>query len=265
MLRLASVLAAAFVVAFGLAAAVDEPQAPPPTAPATPAAPAGSTDPAVSPAATAPSTPARGTGQIRGTISYGRHAPAVGVVVTLAPEDGGSRVYVATTGETGTFGFDGVPDGTYRGSVRREGYVPVVKSGVVVRAPFRAVVELTLVRGATPPEPPKDLEGDASLTGSVRIAGGAPLAEARVRLVRPDAKDDPRSALTDPSGGFSFAGLKAGRWRLELIGAGLLPLRTDLDLTGAVVLDAALARQPANYQPLPQDLIVPEDVIPPKE
>jgi hypothetical protein len=264
MVRLASVLAAAFIAAFGLAAAAQEP-APPPTAPATPAVPAGPTDPAIPPAATAPSTPARGSGQIRGTISYGRHLPAVGVVVTLAPEGPGARVYVATTGESGTFAFDGVPDGTYRGSVRREGYLPVVKSGIVVRAPFRAVVELALVRGNAPPDPPKDLEGEASVTGSVRIAGGAPLAEVRVRLTRPDAKDDPRVALTDAGGGFAFTGLKAGRWRLELLGAGLLPLRTDLELTGEVTLDAALARQPANYQPLPQDLIVPEDVIPPKE
>jgi hypothetical protein len=29
------------------------------------------------------------------------------------------------------------------------------------------------------------------------------------------------------------------------------------------VLDVQLAAQPANYRPLPQDLIVPEDVIPP--
>jgi hypothetical protein len=174
-------------------------------------------------------------------------------------------VYAATTGETGNFAFDGVADGTYRAEARREGYTTVVKSGIVVKAPFRAVVELVLVRGDGPPDPAKSLEGDAALTGNVRVTGGAPLAEARVRITRLDALDDPRTALTDATGGFAFDGLKAGRWRLELVGAGLLPLRADLDLAGPVVLAAALSRQPANYQPLPQDLIVPEDVIPPKE
>jgi hypothetical protein len=46
-------------------------------------------------------------------------------------------------------------------------------------------------------------------------------------------------------------------------GAGLLPLRAELDLSGDVSLEAQLATQPANYKPLPQDLIVPEDVLPP--
>jgi hypothetical protein len=243
MARVLTCLAGGFIATAlgGMAAMADEPQAP--------AAPVA----------------ARSGGQIRGAISYGRHQPAVGVVVIVGAEGPGARIYAATTGESGTFAFDGVPDGTYRAEARREGYLTVVKTGIVVRAPFRAVVELLLARGEAPPDPPKSLEGEAALTGVVRVAGGAPLAEARARIVRPDALDDPRTALTDAAGGFAFAGLKAGRWRLELIGAGLLPLRADLDLAGSVVLDAALARQPANYQPLPQDLIVPEDVIPPKD
>jgi hypothetical protein len=231
----------------GAVVAVDDPVVPAPSSPAV------------------PSVPARSGGQIRGSISYGRHLPAAGVVVIVSPEGSATRVYAATTGETGTFAFDGVADGTYRAEARREGYLTVVKTGIVVRAPFRAVVELALARGDTPPEPPKSFDGEASLTGQVRVAGGAPLAEVRVRIARPDALDDPRTALTDAAGGFAFPGLKAGRWRLELVGAGLLPLRADLDLAGSVELGAALARQPANYQPLPQDLIVPEDVIPPKE
>lgn len=208
--------------------------------------------------------PARPGGQVRGTISYGRRVPAVGAVVLLRPEQAQSPVYAATTGAAGTFAFDAVQDGTYRAEVRRDGYVPQEKTGIVVRAPFRAVVELVLAPGKPAPAPPAEADGSASLSGSVRIAGGAPTAEVRARLVRADAADDPRSALTDGSGAFAFTGLKAGRWRLELAGAGLLPLRAEIDLAGDVVLEAALASQPANYQPPAQDLIVPEEVIPPK-
>jgi hypothetical protein len=75
--------------------------------------------------------------------------------------------------------------------------------------------------------------------------------------------DDSKTVLTDAAGAFSLPPLKAGRWRVEVNGAGLLPVRADLDLSGDIVLDVQLAAQPANYRPLPQDLIVPEDVIPP--
>jgi hypothetical protein len=214
----------------------------------------------------APVAPASSSGQLRGTISYGRRAPAVGAVVIVRPESAPSPVRIATTGTSGTFGFDGLPDGVYRAEVRRDGYAPVVKSGIQVRTPFRAVVELLLVRGETPPgaaQAPPAAEGNASIAGTVRIAGGAPVAEVRVRLMRRDGVDDARMVTTDGVGAFSVPQIAAGRWRLDVQGAGLLPLRAELDLAGDVALEAQLATQPANYKPLPQDLIVPEDVIPP--
>ena len=147
--------------------------------------------------------------------------------------------------------------------MRREGFSPVVKSGIKVRAPFRAVVEILLVRGESPQEAAPALDGGASLAGTIRVAGGLALAEGRVRLTRADGEDEARTILTDAAGAFASPPLKAGRWRLDVSGAGLLPLRVDLDLVGDVVLEAQLAAQPANYRPPAQDLIVPEDVIPP--
>jgi len=223
---------------------------------------------AVAAPADAPVAPALSSGQMRGTISYGRRAPAVGAVVLVRPESSPSPVRMATTGTAGTFAFDGLPDGSYRAEVRREGFAPVVKSGIRVRTPFRAVVELLLVRGETPPEAPQAGgadSGTASLAGTVRVAGGAPVAEVRVRLTRADGAADSRMLLTDAVGAFSLPELPAGRWRLDVQGAGLLPLRANLDLAGDVELEAQLAAQPANYKPLPQDLIVPEDVIPPAD
>ena len=214
----------------------------------------------------APVSPAVASGQMRGTISYGRRAPAVGAIVIVRPENAPSPVRVATTGTTGTFAFDGLPDGAYRAEVRRDGFVPIVKSGIQVRTPFRAVVEVLLVRGEMAPEAVRAAgaaEGSASLTGTVRVAGAAPVAEIRVRLTRIDGAADARMLLTDAAGAFTMPELPAGRWRLDVQGAGLLPLRADLDLAGDVALDAQLAAQPATYRPLPQDLIVPEDVIPP--
>jgi hypothetical protein len=214
-------------------------------------------------AAPTPPVASSAAGQIRGTISYGRHEPAVGAIVVVRPESGVSPVRAATTGTSGSFAFNGLPDGTYRAEVRREGYAPVVKTGIGVRAPFRAVVEVQLARGDAPAAPPKELSGNAALSGTIRGSAGAPLSEAHVRLTRVGGDEDSRSLLTDTTGTFTFPALSAGRWRFEVQGAGLLPLRTDLDLEGDVSVDAQLAAQPANYKPLPQDLLVPEDVIPP--
>ena len=84
-----------------------------------------------------------------------------------------------------------------------------------------------------------------------------------MKLTRVEGTDDPRAVTTDGAGAFTVPGLSAGRWRLEVQGAGLLPLRVSLDLTGEVGIDATLATQPPNYMPPAQDLIVPEEAIPP--
>jgi hypothetical protein len=236
-----------------------------PVAPTSPApAPAATQAPAQAPAPSAPSpAPVSVSGQIRGSVSYGRRDPAAGAIVLVRPENRPSPIRMATTGTNGTFAFDGLADGTYVVEVRRDGYVPVVRSGLGVKAPFRAIVEVLLTRGAAPKEDPKPMEGAASLAGTIRTAGGAPLVEARVRLTRPDGSADARTIVTDASGAFAVGDLRAGRWHLDMQGAGLLPLRADLDLAADVKIEAQLAAQPANYHPLPEDLLLPEEVIPP--
>ncbi|HZN54136.1 MAG TPA: carboxypeptidase-like regulatory domain-containing protein [Candidatus Polarisedimenticolaceae bacterium] len=206
---------------------------------------------------------AQAAGQVRGSVFYGRHQPAVGAVVLVRPEGAATPVFAATTGVSGSFAFDGVPNGTYVAEVRRDGFIPVLKSGIVVRMPFRAVVEVLLVRGSGPAPAAPAGSGEASLTGHVRGAQGAPLVEGRVKLTKAEGGDDPRIATTDATGAFAFPGLSGGRWRLEVQGAGLLPLRTSLDLSGDVTVEAALGTQPPDYMPPPQDLIVPEEAIPP--
>lgn len=203
------------------------------------------------------------SGQMRGLITTARRTPAVGAVVVVRPEGARTPVRLGTTGASGRFAFDGLSDGTYRAEVRREGFAPVVKSGITVKAPFRAVVELTLVRGSDAPAPPAAAAGE---TGSIRLEvknGTIPLAEARVRLVLADGSQDPRTGLTDGDGRTVFDNLSAGTWRVEILGAGLLPLRASVEVAGEIEVEATMAPQPADYQPSPQDLIVPEDVTPP--
>ncbi|HUC44181.1 MAG TPA: carboxypeptidase-like regulatory domain-containing protein, partial [Candidatus Sulfotelmatobacter sp.] len=195
--------------------------------------------------------------------------PAVGAVVIVRPDGATTPIRVSTTGEDGAFAFDHLEDGAYRVEVRREGYAPVVKTGIAVRAPFRAVAELLLVHGTEPPpaasSAPSGTDGHrVAMKGMVRLLAGAAVSEAHVRLTRVDGGDDPRALLSGLDGRFAVDGLAAGTWRIEILGAGLLPLRTTIDLVADTTLEAQLATQPANYQPSPQDLIVPEEAIPPK-
>lgn len=216
--------------------------------------------------AASPTAPASGpSGQLHGAVAYGRHEFAVGAVVVVRPEGAASPLLLATTGESGAFAFDHLADGVYRAEIRRDGYLPVVKSGIPVKAPFRAVVEVNLLHGEAPPAVPAPAAapGEAAVAGIARLVGGGVLAEARVRLVRSDGTDDPRTAVTSADGTFAFSGLRPGGWRLEILGAGLLPLRAAVDLAGDVALEAALAPQPATYRPPAQDLIVPEEALPP--
>lgn len=207
---------------------------------------------------------ASAAGQMRGVITTARRTPAVGAVVLVKPEGAATPVLVGTTGVSGRFAFDGLADGTYRAEVRREGYLPVVKSGIAVKAPYRAVVEVTLVRGKAGPEEASALPpGTGTVRLTVRTGPETPLAEARVRLVQAEGREDPRATLTNGSGQASFESLPAGTWRLEILGAGLLPLRAALDVAGEIAVDATMSPQPADYQPAPQDLIVPEDATPP--
>ena len=138
-------------------------------------------------AAPAPAPPAATTaGQIRGTISYGRHEPAVGAIVVVRPEAGVTPVHAATTGTSGSFAFNGLPDGTYRAEVSREGYAPVVKTGIGVRAPFRAVVEVQLARGDAPSD------GKVKVpVASVRIESESSVPPTRVSRTRASERGAP--------------------------------------------------------------------------
>ncbi len=217
----------------------------------------------------APPPPARegGTSRLEGTARIGRRTPAVGATVSVRPEGGATPIRLTTTDEKGRFRFDGLSDGAYRADFRRDGLAPVVKSGIEVRFPFRTVIEITMQAGGAPagggaPAPPAGV-GSHTLRGVVSILGAGPAPEARVRLLRTDGSHDPRFALTGPDGSFAIDGLPGGPWRIEILGAGYLPIRTDLEIAGDVAVEARLVGQPADYLPPPLDLLPQERPVPP--
>jgi hypothetical protein len=207
------------------------------------------------------------TARLEGTASLDRHHRVVGAVVLASAGAGRSLSWLTSTDDKGRFVLDRLPEGTYRVELRRDGLAPVVKEGVDVRFPFRAVVEVTL---GPRPSGKAVARRDAAavgkrvrLSGSVSVRGGGPLAEARVRLVRTDGTDDPRSTLSLLDGTFAIGDVPAGAWRIEALGPGYLPVRMDLDLADDARVEAVLVPQPANYVAPAIDLLPQEEPIPP--
>jgi hypothetical protein len=258
----ASVLLVASVGLVNVAAQAPEVVAPE-TAPPEPAAPATPpSDAAAQPAAPAGAPAARN--EFHGTVSLGRNRPVVGATVLVMHESDATRTVVTVTDARGAFKLAGLPDGRYRVLVTRDGLAPVIKSGVEMRFPFRALLEIPMqpgaaeVAGASSPAAP----GEVSLSGRVVDRHGRPIGDAVLEL-RPVAPSDPRRELTTGEGRVEIGQVPAGRWRLELRAVGFLTLRTVLDLGASTTLEAVMVEQPPDYVPGPLDLMPPELPIPP--
>ena len=207
--------------------------------------------------------------RLQGRAAVGRRNEVVGATVLVHAREDASRVYLTSSGESGAFVVDGLPDGEYRVRVARTGLSPVTKDRVSVRFPFRAVVEVTMQPGTDGTA----LAGSASHTvtderiavqGQVRGQDGEPMPEVRVRLVRIDGRVDPRSLRTGNDGRFAFPDLPAGEWRLGIQGVGFLSKRQPIDLSSDTELSVTLVRQPAHYEPSPLELMPPEQPVPPE-
>ncbi len=205
---------------------------------------------------------------LQGTVMIDRRHRVVGAVVQIRPEDDPTRVYLTSTDDDGDFEIKKLPEGTYRLTMDRVGFHPVLKDGVSVKFPFRAVVEVTMIRNqddVVPAVQRSDMDGGSpiTVTGIVSERAGAPMAEARLRMVHPVGELDPHEAQSDANGGFTIDRLAPGRWELEIDAVGFLPLDVQVDLTEDTQIELWLVRQPADYEPSPLELMPPEKPTPP--
>ncbi len=217
------------------------------------------------PSAGAPDTPLA-AGELSGRVEMGRNRGVAGATVLLTAEDAPGRLALTSTNGHGAFRFEGLEDGRYRLDVRRPGFTGVTKDGIVVRRPYRAIVDLTLLREGAAPEPTslRSVAGtSARLRGRVRTEEGTSPTQIPLQLRPLGGEGEPRTLRTDPHGEFDSGELAAGLWELQIRGVGWLSVRADLDLNGPVGLDVSLVRQPADYEPSPLELMPPELPLPP--
>ena len=135
-----------------------------PVHPAVPAKPPAASDeaakPAPAPAAPA-APPAVGRGRLRGEVGFSRREKLTGAMVVLLRESDPSWMGLTASGASGVFNAEGIPEGSYRIFVFRDGARPAIEKGFLVRGPFRAQADLT-VQKATPGAPPPPSAAAAS-------------------------------------------------------------------------------------------------------
>lgn len=209
------------------------------------------------------------TSRIQGSALLERNRPVAGATVVVGSEGNGRRYVFTSTDSRGAFRVDGLPEGTYQVGFFRDGLLPILKPGIVLKPPFRGVVEVVMKPGSAvlPSAGSSAPEGGAParVRGTASELEGAALSDVKIRFVRVDGSADPRETVTDGSGTFAVDELPPGRWEVESLGLAFLPLRAEIALEGESVLRLQLVRQPAGYRPLPLDLIPREEPIPPPE
>lgn len=220
------------------------------------------------PPESAAASPARTT-SLQGTAILGRSRPVAGATVLAAARSGPARIFVTSTDGRGTFLLDNVPEGAYDVEFLRDGLEAVRKEKVEVRAPFRAIVEVTM-RAASASAPPARVErAPAAEAGTLTLGGhasgrdGQPLSDVRVRIVRRDAAEDPREVRSGADGSFEVGSLAPGEFELDSGGLGVLPVRARFRLQESGQLRLVLVSQPTVYEPSPLELLPPEEPIPP--
>lgn len=96
----------------------------------------------------------RSTGRLRGEVSFSRQEPVSGANVVLVRDGDPATLFLGTTDKDGNFRFEEVPEGTWTVGVVREGALPVLKAGILVKPPARAVVDLVLKKSPERLVPP---------------------------------------------------------------------------------------------------------------
>jgi len=214
--------------------------------------------------------PAAGRGQVRGEVSGPDGAPLVGVSIVLAPAGHLDVLYATSTDEKGKYAFNGLVPDTYEVRADGQGLTTVIKPGMALRPPFRAVIDFQMAAASAAavaaPVPRNDEGRVGAVEGVFESANGEPVVEGSITFQRRGHAEDLFQARTDATGRFLIRDLPAGRYDISTRSPGLIPLHLmDRPIPAAETIHLRLAAPgyPLSFRGWIEDLLPPEVPLPP--
>jgi protocatechuate 3,4-dioxygenase beta subunit len=182
-------------------------------------------------------------GKIRGAVYDSKKKPLAGMMVQLISKDEGGLLQVTGTDEKGQYLFQDLPPGAYDVEVGAEGYRQQRKGKILVRPPFRNIVDFQIEplrpgeaagSGSLLPGPPKRTASPETTGTGDRVAVRGrlldqqkrPVQEASVTFI-PLVGKGVYQASSGVDGTFSIDLVPAGRYRVRVVSPGHVAL--DLD------------------------------------
>lgn len=219
-----------------------------------------------------------GKGRLLGEVSFSRQEPVAGANIVLVREGDPGRLVLGTTDVRGLFRFESIPEGTWTIGVVREGATPIMKKGIGVHPPARAVLDFVLKKAPGRVDPPVvDLAqyeasvgplrgGPPMMTVQVIDQAMRPIREGRVLFRSRGPQVDPLRGATDGQGVARMPPPDPGEYLLKIDVPGFLPLRVDRLVLGRtpLVATAVLTPRPLDYPSTPADLLPDEKPAPPE-
>jgi hypothetical protein len=209
-----------------------------------------------------------GQGRIRGTVRDLTRKPLAGLLVRLVAP-GRGLVHVTNTDEKGIYAFEGLEAGPYDVEVSGSGFQRQIKKEILVRPPFRNIVDFSLPPGPmTDTEPASPVvylppEGEPAfreVTGLFTDKEKRPIPDVLVRLTNPVTAASFR-ARSDREGKIRIPEVPVGVYRVVISSPGYVAVelpRAEVSRARGLSLNLSLVEYPLNFDGRVEDLI-PEE------
>jgi Carboxypeptidase regulatory-like domain len=223
--------------------------------------------------ATLPAAQGKLRGRIRGTARDLKGRPVAGLQVQLlSPEQG--FVQITNTDDRGIYSFEDLQAGTYDVEMGGSGYQRQVKKGILVRPPFRNIVDFSL-----PPGPVTDQEpsspvvyqpppGEAlfrDVLGEFTDKDRHPIPDVTLSIVNPVTGASFR-AQSDREGKVLLRGVPVGTYRVAVSSPGYVTVElkdAEVSAASGMSLKLSLVEYPLSFKGRPEDLVPQENPVPP--
>ncbi len=201
-------------------------------------------------------------GRLRGEIAEATRLAVPGATLIAVRRGAPAVLALTSSNARGHVALDALPEGIYDVYADAEGYLRGALKGLRVRAPYRAIADLTLVEGYRLGDAlTLSSDGDESsgqLVARIVDEQGAPIAGVRVRFEPVEHRADPVALLTDEEGVARANAIPAGSWRLILFRAGFARLRVPrLNWPGGELSIVARMMPLPERTPVPLDTLLP--------